>query len=351
MSRVSARLIAFAALISLSGCLGRCGGDAPPETPPEVAATPAPEPATPADPVLAAVAELAERAVDLPEPEAGVATGPRETFRRDALTLGNQAVDDKRMDVVLAIADVLVQAEEVKSATAFLQRAVGLLKPTAGAKEHLLALADLKRIGGKPLEGASLMERAVDIEPPDAGDFVGLSRMYLAAGRIGPARAAVTRGLRAHPTDAALAIQGAEVQLVQGQSGPALAAIPGEPAEAVRAFALRVKAEAQLVAGDLPAATATAKELAAVDEAWGALLSGAAAVAQGKDGGADLAQARGLAVGRAGFDVQQALPWAEALVPGSPISPWPRTTGQAPPTPKPAPAPAPMETPSPDAPQ
>ncbi len=341
MSRVSVRLILVSSLVLLGGCLSRCGSDAPtdePSTPQAVV-----EPVTPSDPVLAELAALAERGVDLPAATPGAVIAEREVFRRDVLLLGNKAIDEKRMDVVLGVSDVLTAAGEVDAATAFLQRSVGLVKPAAGNKEHLLRLAEVKRINGKPLEGASLLERAVDIEPSTASDFIGLSKVYLAAGRPGPARAAVTRGLRKHADDPGLALQGAEVKLVTGDAAGALAALPANAPPALVSDVLRVKAEALLVSGDAAGAAAAAKELTALDaeSPWGPLLGGAAAGALGEDGSAQLAQAEGLAgAGRAGHDARIALTWAEALTSTEALSPWPRLTGPAP-TPKPVvPAPA-----------
>ena len=353
MSRVSARLIAITACLLFAGCLGRCGKDAPPEEPPAVTdATPA-EPATPADPVLVALAALADRAPDLPEAGDGQPVPEREVFRRDCLVLGNDAIDAGRMDVVLQLADVLSEAGEQKAATAFLQRAVGLMKPDNGEKAHLRQLADVKRVSGKALEAASLMERAVDIEPSAAEDFFLLSRMYVAAGRLGPARAAVTRGLRKHADDPVLLVQGAEVKLVGGDVPAALAALPATVDARAQAQLLRLRAELLLITGDATGAEAAAKALTALDaeSPWGPLLEVAVARRSGS-GSADaqLAKAAGLAgTGRKWFDARQALPWAEALAPDQDITPWPRSVDQVPVTiPTPVtlpPAPAPLEQP------
>ena len=340
MSRVSVRLILVLSLAMLSGCLGPCSGDGP-EVEPSTAAAPV-EPSTPADPVLVELGFLVDRAVDLPAANPGVVVAEREAFRRDALLLGNKAIDEKRMDVVLGVSDLLTSAGESDAAVAFLQRSVGLVKPAGGNKAHLLRLADVKRISGKPLEGASLLERAVDIEPSTAADFIGLSRVYLAAGRQGPARAAVTRGLRKHAGDAGLVLQGAEVKLVGGDAAAALAGLPVDAPAHLATEVLRVKGEAQLVSGDLTGAATTAGDLVKADaeSPWGPLLAGAAATAQGTDGAADLARAAGLAgTGREGFDARVALTWAEGLRPDSPVSPWPRLTGQAPSLPPTAPPP------------
>jgi hypothetical protein len=341
VSRVSVRLILVSSLVLLGGCLSRCGSDTPTSEPsaPEAVV----EPVTPSDPVLAELAVLAERGVDLPPATPGVVIAEREVFRRDVLLLGNKAIEEKRMDVVLGVSDVLTAAGEVDAATAFLQRSVGLVKPAAGNKAHLLRLAEVKRINGKPLEGASLLERAVDIEPSTAADFIGLSRVYLAAGRPGPARAAVTRGLRKHAGDPGLALQGAEVKLVTGDAAAALAALPGDAPAGLAADVLRVKAEALLVSGDAAGAATAAKELSGLDaeSPWGPLLGGASARSLGQDGSAQLAQAAGLAgTSRSGYDARIALTWAEALTKGDAISPWPRLTGP-PPTPKPT-VPAPV---------
>ena len=325
MSRVSARLIAIFILATSAGCLGRCGEEAPPDDPVEPPAVV--EPATPADPVLAALAALADRVPGLPAPIDGQVVAEREVFRRDALVLGNQAVDDKRMDVILGIGDLLSDAGEDASATAFLQRSVGLIKPAPGEKAHLLALADVKRVAGQALEGASLMERAIDIEPSEALDFIELSRMYVAAGRPGPARAAVTRGLRKHAGDPGLALQGLEVRLVGGDAAAVVAELPAEVPPALTTWHLRLRAEALLVQGDAAAAQGVAAEIATADESspWGPLLTAAALARQGKDAATPLARASGLAAtGRKHHDARVALPWAESMQPDGPVSPWPR---------------------------
>jgi len=311
------RALVCAVLFALasSGC-GGCGEkDAPSTdgTPAVEATTPevAPEPATPADPELVKLAALLETARGLPAPDAEDRQ-PREAFRREALTMGNAAIGT-RMDVVVGVAEALWTAGEGETAAAFLQRTVGMTRDKEVGSEHMHALARLKVELDAPLEGASLMERAIDREAATASDFAMLSWTYLRAGRLGPGRAAVRRGERKHPSAPELALAGAVVALVEGKTADALSAVDGKDG----ALALRIKAEAQLASGDRAGAKATAEALskAAPENPWGPLLLGAV-------GGAGKADALGKARTLASADMQwvdarQALEWAAAVGDGA----------------------------------
>jgi len=311
-----------------AGCNG-CGGDREVVTSEPTAASATPD-ATPApvDPMLASVSELAARVSALP-PAEGADLAPREVFRREALTLGNQAIDQTRIDVAVGVAEALWLAGETKTAAAFLQRAVGKTSgEQGGGKAHMHALARLKVEQGLALEAASLMERAIDIEPTSPADFGLLSWAYLRAGRSGPAAAATRRGLRAHPGDSSLAVHAAEVLLVTEGAAPALAALAAiEPTPGSLDY-LRVRGEANIVSGDVASAKADGNSIvqAFPDSPWGPMLVG---VSGGPGSADEIGRARAAASVRlADVDARSALAWA-SVTEGT-RAPWPRFTESVP---------------------
>ena len=324
--------VVMAALLA-TGC-GGCGGDkakvegvgpvTPEDTPPVIEVI---EPPTPSDPALAALAALSARAAELP-PVGDDTRPPREAFRREALTLGNQAIEDVRLDVVTGVAGVLWAVGEVETAAAFLQRSVGMTRGKTTEKAHMHALARLKVELGVALEAASLMERAIDIEPTSPRDFELLSWAYLRAGRSGPAAAATRRGMRGHPDAPSLHLQNLEVMLAGGKAGDALGALEVTPEGADRLTQLRIMGEAQLVTGDREGAAATVAELTAEhpESPWGPLYLAALG---GEDRAEALDRARTLAAGALEYcDARAALAWAEAA--GAEVSPWSRARSGTP---------------------
>jgi tetratricopeptide (TPR) repeat protein len=103
-------------------------------------------------------------ALQLSAPEEQVADA-RRRFVETARALGNQAIEARRADQAARVGRVLMEGGEGKFAEAFLQRAMGLLKPAEAGKDHMYPLAQLRRADGRALEAASLYERAIDIEP------------------------------------------------------------------------------------------------------------------------------------------------------------------------------------------
>lgn len=306
-----------------SGC-GGCGDKETATTPPSTEATPeVSEPVTPADPVLQALTSLHERARSLPGADAAD-QAPRAAFKREGLILGNNAIEDMRLDVVVGVAEVLWRAGEGEAAAAFLQRSVGITREKTTEKQHMHALARLKVELGGALEAASLMERAIDIEPTTSQDFVLLSWAYLRAGRLGPAAAATRRAARGHEGDPDLAVQAAEVMLIQSDAASALAALDAIQPQPTSEHFLRVHGEAQLISGNREGAAADAKALVSQhpESPWGPLLTSAL----GGVGRADAqgAAARLSAASLAAVDGRAALSWAEAA--GDLVSAWERTT-------------------------
>lgn len=313
-----------AALLFLAGCdgCGDKGGEATPVTAGTDPATPG-EPTPAADPMKDELAVIADRATRLPSAVDGGVVAERESFRRDALLLGNRALEERRMDLVVGTAEALRRAGEVDGAAAFLQRAGGLTAKESVGNDHQRALARLKVQQGRALEAASLLERLIDGEAPEPDDFAMLSWAYLAAGRPGPARAAVTRGQRVHPDAEALKVQAAEVKLVAEGPEAALAALEGLAGEQ----ALRLVAEAKLVSGDADGARAAASTLVSEfpDSPWGPLLL----AATGGPGTDDkLGEARDLASRSLdGSDARRALDWAAAA---EHSAPWTREVPRPP---------------------
>jgi predicted Zn-dependent protease len=209
----------------------------------------------------------------------------RRRFVEAARALGDQAIEAKRTDQIALVGRVLMEGGEGRFAEAFLQRSMGLLKPAEFGKDHMYPLAQLRRADGRALEAASLYERAIDVEPTTAAEYVGLSDLYLAAARMGPARAAVTRGLRGHADSVALKVQGAKVALLDGKAADALAVadeVLAASPEDVSAQLLRI--EALLAAGSLEQAGKDSGALR--DEypadAWGWILGAVVAAAAGE---------------------------------------------------------------------
>ncbi len=318
-------LCGFLALCTASGCAG-CDdrGAAPAPVSSAGEATPLEESITPADPLLQTLASLDERA-RLVASEGSKASTSRSSFKRDSIAFGNRVLGDMRLDVVVGVAEALWRAGEGEVAAAFLQRAVGLLQGKTTEKKHMHALALLKVELGRALEAASLMERAVDIEPTTPRDFVLLSWAYLRSGRLGPAAAATRRGARGHAGAPELAVQAAEVLLLKSNAENALEALAAIQPEPASEQFYRVRGEAHLITGNRDQASVDAKTLVTKfpGSPWGPLLESAA-------GGLGRADAQGHAVrlsveSLSSVDGRAALAWAEAAEDS--VSPWKRSLG------------------------
>ena len=284
MRRTLTHALVLSLALGYGGCLSRCGGGDKPEQPaPTVAeATPTPEPVDPAEQLYQ---ELGKRVAEVGLGEPGAPGPERDGLRNDIRAFGEQGITERQPARAAQAGELLMKMGEVRLAEAFLQRAVGLLKPAEAGKEHLYPLAQLKRAGAKPLEAASLYERAIDIEPTTPAEFVELSRLYLAAGRVGPARAAVTRGERKHAGDPGLLAQGAEVLLSEGKLDEAIAGADQALAKAPKLIsAQRVKIEALLAQGKLDEAAVLAEALrtGSPESPWGLIWGAAQARLQGK---------------------------------------------------------------------
>jgi tetratricopeptide (TPR) repeat protein len=244
----SRRAASLLLILLTAGCGQRCGKK------PEVAEAPV-EPATPADPLLQRLGALKTSTPGPTSPE-----DVRETFRRDAAGLATDAIDGKRLDVVVAVADALRAAGEPTAAEATLQRSIGLQPPSGSEKSHLVALARLRLSSGRSIEGASLLERAVDLAPSTEAEWTMLSNAYLFAGRPGPAKAAVTRGLLEHPGSRALRLQGADAALAVGELERADAEATALLAEKRDAEAVAIRAEVRIAQGRIDEAKADLSE-------------------------------------------------------------------------------------------
>lgn len=254
--------------------------DPPPEADPQDAPVSAVE-ATPEE----APDELGERLAVLLQEADGLAESDRDLFTTHARELADAALGAQRPDISAGVGRALADSGDLGLAGAVLQRAVGLMKPDEVGKDHLYALATVRRAQGRPIEAASLYERAVHAPPTLASEFVGLSEHYLAADRPGPARAAVTRGLREHPGDRMLRVQGAEVEMLTGRLDLALTQfetlLQDDPTD-IDARLLRI--EAMLAAGELEAGGVAAAAFLDEypDDAWGWIFSAAARRAGGE---------------------------------------------------------------------
>lgn len=300
-----------------------------PPADPAVGTVPAPgaEPAEAReDPWQASVQLLRDEAGGVsPRNDDGSRQEDREAFIAHARELADEALLDKRPDVSADVGRILVEADETDFAGAVLQRAVGLMKAEEFGEAHYYALAEIRRSQGKPVEAASLLERVVHAPPTLAAEFVGLSEHYLASGRPGPAKAAVTRGLREHPDDPMLRTQGAKVAMLQGDVPTALGTARGLLEEDPGNLAARlVRVEAQIAGGHLVEATAEAASLRDEfpTEAWG-YIYGAAAARVGGDPAAEwLATATELAGDcLCTHDQRLAIAWAAAVRQGGAAPP------------------------------
>jgi tetratricopeptide (TPR) repeat protein len=321
------RIPSVAALALLVACSDHCGTRKNDEATPAVTSE-APQ-ATP-DPLQDRLHGIRQGVGALP-PIASSADptappGPeREGFRENARALGEDAIGQGRADVAAEVGRVLIDAGETRLAEAFLQRAVGLMKPADGKKDHIYPLAQLKRAAGRPLEAASLYERAIDAEPTAPMEFVGLSDLYLAAGRMGPARAAVTRGLAKHADARPLLVQGAKVELLGGDPAKALAAIDGILAQDAQDLAARlVRLEALLAAGRLEEGQSAAAALTTQlpDNAWGHIYTSVIARAKGDTAASDAGLARARDIAGAcpcTHEERLAIQWAEGVQPGTTV--------------------------------
>ncbi|MCP4867548.1 MAG: tetratricopeptide repeat protein [Proteobacteria bacterium] len=243
----------------------------------------APEPTVSAedDPWIGSLQLLRDEASGVsPRNEDGSRGQDRDSFVAHARELADEALVDKRPDVSAQVGRILVEADEVDFAGAVLQRAVGLMKADEFGEDHYYALAEIRRSQGRPVEAASLLERVVHAPPTLAAEFVGLSDHYLASGRPGPAKAAVSRGLREHAADPMLRTQGAKVAMLQGDLVGAIASADALLAEDPNNLAARlVKVEAQIGAGQIVEASAAAAALREdlPAEAWGYIYGAAVA--------------------------------------------------------------------------
>ncbi len=208
----------------------------------------------------------------------------RRRFVDEARALGDEAIEAKRTDRAAEIGQILMEGGEARFAEAFLQRCMGLLKPAEAGKDHIYPLAQLRRADGRALEAASLYERAIDVEPTSEAEYVGLSDLYLAADRIGPARAAVSRGLRKHAGSVVLKVQGAKVALLDNKAEEAMTSVAEVLAGSADDVAAQlVQIEAMLALGKLSEAKASSAALR--DEfpadAWGWIFGGVVAALEG----------------------------------------------------------------------
>lgn len=298
-------------------------------------------PEVPEDPIDSDLLALQEEARALAPRGAAAERSPEaELFVAHAREVGDAALSARRPEVSARVGDLLLQAGEVEFAGAVLQRAVGLMKPEEAGKDHLYALARIRRAQGRPVEAASLFERAVHAPPTLPDEFVGLSEQYLAAGRMGPARAAVERGLRAHAGSPVLAVQGAKVAVLDGDPAGALATLDARLAAEPTDLAARLtRIEALLAMGSLEpardAAAAMREEMP--DDAWGYVLGAAAERALGGQGTELLARARELAGDcPCTRDERLGIAWAEQVAPGAQVAPRSRADLADQPVPAPA---------------
>lgn len=298
-------------------------GSEPGLTPDEITAE---EPEVPIDPLDQDLEALRQEGRDLTTRADGETRSPEaETFVAHAREIGDAALSGRRPDVSSQLGDILVEAGEVDFAGAVLQRAVGLMKPEDFGKDHLYSLARIRRAQQRPIEAASLFERAVHTEPTAAAEFVGLSDHYLAAGRPGPARAAVARGLSDHPDSRLLQVQGAEVAMLAGELEQALAGLdPVLAADATDLGARIVRMEALLAAGDLDQAVVGAAALRdeVPEDAWGWILGAAAERARGGEGAELLDKASELAGDcPCTREERLAIEWAARVQPAAKVAP------------------------------
>jgi len=289
MAEDTRKLWLAAALVLLLGVAAFLGTRDDSEVPSDAAPAVVEEPSGQAAPGAPGFEEQLEElrkqadSLQLSAPQEQVAEA-RRRFVETARALGEQAIEAKRTDRIALLGRVLMEGGEGKFAEAFLQRSMGLLKPAEFGKDHMYPLAQLRRADGRALEAASLYERAIDVEPTTAAEYVGLSDLYLAAGRMGPARAAVTRGQRGHADSIALQVQGAKVALLDGKAAEALIVadeVLATSPEDVSAQLLRI--EALLAAGSIELAgeaSATLRDEYPAD-AWGWILGAAVASASG----------------------------------------------------------------------
>jgi tetratricopeptide (TPR) repeat protein len=313
-------LVLTLTLTPLAGCT--CG-DSPP-TPAPVAATPSPTPEAPTDPFVDQLKALSAAAASLPEagPDREAALASLVNLAR---AVADAALEAKRADALAEAAEIARQAGADRFAGALLQRATGLLDPAEAGKDHLWALARVRTDEGRVLEAVSLLERAVHVEPTTPAEWVGLSRGYLLADRVGPARAAVTRGLRVHADNLPLKTQGAEVMLVSGRAAQALGILDTVLAADPDAFGAKiVRAECLLVLGKLQAAAQQAGELGTGDDAWSWIIRGAIFQVTGDGSARDeaLSAAATIAGDCACTQAERAaIEWAKKLPYGGPTTP------------------------------
>ncbi len=286
------RLALLAALVLMVGVWAFLAGEGPDSTAPvdgELSLVePVPvEPVEPEGPSYEQrVAELRRQAERLqfsaPEEQLEEA---RQRFISEARVLGDEAIAAQRADRAAEVGRVLMEGGSAAFAEAYLQRCMGLLDATKAGKDHVYPLAELRRADGRALEAASLYERAIDILPTTAAEYVGLSDLYLAAGRLGPARAAVSRGLRNHESAPGLRIQGAKVALLEGRAEEALQAAEALLAELPSDTAAQLlRMEALLALGRLDKAARFSRSMREEfpADAWGWIFAATVAQARGE---------------------------------------------------------------------
>jgi len=258
----------------------------------------------------------------------------RRRFVDEARSLGDEAIVSKQTGSAAEIGRILMEGGEARFAEAFLQRCMGLLKPAETGKHHIYPLAQLRRADGRALEAASLYERAIDVEPTSEAEYVGLSDLYLAADRIGPARAAVSRGLRKHEGSTVLKVQGAKVALLDERAEEAMSSVSEVLAASPEVVAAQlVQIEAMLALGKLAEARAlstTLREEFPAD-AWGWVFGGAVAALQGDVSGA--AELLDQAAELAGdcpctHEERLAIAWVGKLKPADRVAPRSRAEAQ-----------------------
>ncbi len=298
----------------------------PDEVAPEPVVQPTPSEEAASDPLADELDLLRQEAGRVePRAEGAERTPDGETFIAHAREIADEALAERRPDVSAAVGDILVEVGEVDFAGAVLQRAVGKMKPDASGKDHVYALARVRRAQRRPLEAASLYERAVHVAPTSAAEFVGLSDHYLASARPGPARAAVTRGLREHPDSRMLAVQGAEVAMLSDELDQALTAADEVLAADPSDFGARlVRLETLLAQGQLEQVSVDAAALRdqVPEDAWGWIFGAAVERAQGGEGTDLLEKAREIAGDcPCTREERLAIEWATAVQAGANVAP------------------------------
>lgn len=302
------RRMPLIAVLLVVGC-SRCGSDPAPVERAPVAAESTPAPTLPGE----LPEDLGQAVTAL---QARVAADPQDALIEPWVrAVVDRAAASKDAAALGAAGDALRQAGNPRLASALLRKASAQLEPKDDGIDHLVSLAAAKGELGLPLEAASVLEQALNKGQSTPDGWIALSRQYLAAERLGPARAAVTRGLRKHEGHEGLTLQGADVALARAAWDEALAATT----ENKSALAARIRLEALLAKNELEQAKATESVVDTADALSLAIL-GASSVLRGDADGRE----RRLAEARAALDTasdrtqaERAIAWAEQLKAGA----------------------------------